>query len=173
MKIFLKISTVLLLSFTVQVSVARQGEQAPPPPNGQMQGRGMELSQFDANQDGQITQDEIAAAHLQHFKQLDADGNGFISETEFKQPPRGKRASDAPPPPPPCAENETNCAPPKPMKRQQHQQEHFKRLDSNSDGQISQAEFMAKLPPFERFDCDHNGIITQAELRNKSCQASQ
>lgn len=174
MKQIIKISTVLLFSLTVHVSVARQGDQAPPPPNGQMQGRGMELLRFDANQDGQITQEEVSAAHLQHFKELDADGNGFISESEFKQPPRGKQANGSrPPPPPPCEENDTDCSPPTPMKRQQNQQQHFKQLDTDGDGQVSQTEFMAKLPPFDRFDCDHNGIITQTELRNKSCQASQ
>lgn len=171
MKTLLKISTVLLLSLTVHISTAREVDHAPPPEA--QRGNGMNILRFDANQDGQITQDEIAAAHLQHFKQFDADGDGFITEAEFKHPPRGKQAKAAPPPPPPCAENETDCSPPTPMKRQQHQQAHFKRLDTDGDGRISQTEFMAKLPSFKRLDCDHDGRITQAELRNRSCQTQK
>lgn len=174
MKALVKISTFLLLGLTMYVSVARQVDQAPPPPNGKIHGRAMELLRFDTNHDGQITQEEVSAAHLQHFRQLDVDGNGFITGAEFKQPPHGKQATGSrPPPPPACEENDTDCAPPKPMKREQNQQQHFKQLDTDGDGQVSQAEFMAKLPPLGRLDCDHNGIISQTELRNTSCQASQ
>lgn len=171
MNVLVKISTVLFFGFTMHFGVAREVDQALPPEVP----KNMNLLRFDANQDGQMTRDEISAAHLQHFKQLDADGDNVISEAEFKRPPRGKMKGEMPAPPPPiaCEDKTAECAPPKPMKRQQHQQQHFKQFDSNEDGHISQAEFMAKLPSFERFDCDHNGIITQTELRNKSCQASQ
>lgn len=171
MNSFLKISIALFVSLSFHACVARQVDQMPPqgePP------REMELSRFDTNQDGQITQDEISAAHLQQFKRLDTDSNGSISESEFKQPPpRGKQGQGEqhrPPPPPACENGDADCSPPKPMK---HQQPHFKQLDTDGNGQVSQAEFMAKLPSFDRLDCDHNGIITQAEFRSKSCQASQ
>jgi len=41
------------------------------------------LAQFDTNQDGQITQDEVQALRLDQFNQMDADGNGFLNIEEF------------------------------------------------------------------------------------------
>lgn len=55
----------------------------------------------------------------------------------------------------------------------QHQQARFTRLDTDGDGQISKAEFIANLPLFDQFDCDEDGVITQTELLSKPCQAPQ
>jgi len=54
--------------------------------------------------------------------------------------------------------------------KEQRRQEHFNRLDSDADGQISATEFMADLPLFDKFDCDENGVITQDDLLQGPCQ---
>jgi Ca2+-binding EF-hand superfamily protein len=53
--------------------------------------------------------------------------------------------------------------------KEQLRQEHFNSLDTDSDGQVSAAEFMADLPLFDKFDCDSNGVITQDDLLQGPC----
>lgn len=145
------------------------------------------LTKFDTNQDGQITLDEVQANHADRFTEIDTDGNGFLSVEEFKNgaprpssPPKDGMGpegapDDMPPPPPPMGEGQPGmggCMPGGAIgdPREQHRQRHFNRVDSDGDGQISSAEFMANIPLFDKFDCDENGVITQDDLLKGPCQ---
>lgn len=107
---------------------------------------------FDVNQDGQVTLDEVQALHNARFTKMDTDGNGYLSLEEFQNGapeggmPKGKKRGGM------------------------RQQAHFDRLDSDGDGQISATEFSAHLPLFDRFDCDENGVITKEDVTNGPCQ---
>ena len=199
MKTLTTLSVAILLSFTTQVTLARphyNAQSSTTPQSEQTrqdhhQARVTEiLSRFDLNQDGQIGLDEVQSIHSDEFAKLDLDSNGLISFTEFQQAaPRhggmgkggqGGRGHHPPPmngcPTPATTTTDTTtdttatttrCQPP--ADRAQHQQAHFTRLDTDGDGQVSKAEFIANLPLFDRHDCDENGVITQTELLNQSC----
>jgi Ca2+-binding EF-hand superfamily protein len=199
MKTLTTLSVAILLSFTTQVTLARphyNAQNSTMPQSEQTrqdhhQARVTEiLSRFDLNQDGQIGLDEVQSIHGDEFAKLDLDSNGLISFAEFQQAaPRhggmgkggmGKGGRGHHPPAmngcPTAATTTTDtttdttttrCQPP--ADRAQHQQAHFTRLDTDGDGQVSKAEFVANLPLFDRHDCDENGVITQTELLNPSC----
>lgn len=199
MKTLTTLSVAILLSFTTQVTLARphyNAQNSTTPQSEQTrqdhhQARVTEiLSRFDLNQDGQIGLDEVQSIQGDEFAKLDLDSDGLISFAEFQQaappvpPPggmgKGGRGHHPPPmngcPTPATTTTDTTtdttattttCQPP--ADRVQHQQAHFTRLDTDGDGQISKAEFIANLPLFDRHDCDENGVITQTELLNQSC----
>ncbi len=199
MKTLTTLSVAILLSFTTQVTLARphyNAQNSTMPQSEQTrqdhhQARVTEiLSRFDLNQDGQIGLDEVQSIHGDEFAKLDLDSNGLISFAEFQQAaPRhggmgkggmGKGGRGHHPPAmngcPTAATTTTDtttdttttrCQPP--ADRAQHQQAHFTRLDTDGDGQVSKAEFVANLPLFDRHDCNENGVITQTELLNPSC----
>lgn len=43
------------------------------------------LAKMDTDGDGQVSAAEHSAASQERFKKLDADGNGFITQDEFRQ----------------------------------------------------------------------------------------
>lgn len=49
------------------------------------------LAKMDTNQDGQLSVSEVQGRLKDNFTTIDADGNGFITETEMKNAPRPKR----------------------------------------------------------------------------------
>jgi hypothetical protein len=192
MKTLTTLSVAILLSFTTQVTLARphyNAQNSTMPQSEQTrqdrhQARVTEiLSRFDLNQDGQIGLDEVQSIHSDEFAKLDLDSDELISFAEFQQAaPRhggmgkgGQGGRGHHPPamngcPTPATTTDTTttrCQPP--ADRAQHQQAHFTRLDTDGDGQISKAEFIANLPLFDRHDCDENGVITQTELLSQSC----
>jgi hypothetical protein len=54
------------------------------------------FAQLDGNRDGMVTRDEIPADHAmaQKFAELDSDGNGSISQSEFDAWKAAKAARD-------------------------------------------------------------------------------
>jgi hypothetical protein len=99
-------------------------------------GHGMRhLANADANNDGRITRDEFLAGPIAHFERLDANDDGALSAEE--RPQRGERRGG---------------------------EGRHARMDSNSDGQISQAEFAAMgASMFERMDANDDGRVTTEE----------
>jgi Ca2+-binding EF-hand superfamily protein len=152
------------------------------------------LAQFDINHDGKITQDEVQALRTDEFKQMDTNGDGFLSMEEFQNGMRQYRhdLQGLPPVAPPVGTTDNTQVPPiGPMGQHGHHsdkgqrpgspkgekgghlQAHFNRLDTNGDGQISETELVANLPVFGKFDCNETGVITKEDLLKGPCQKAQ
>lgn len=99
------------------------------------------LAQMDSNQDQMISQTEWEQTRNALFERLDTNGNGFI-EPEERQAQR---------------EHIQN-------RMRQHQQQRVIQADSDGDQRISREEFAAMgLARFSQLDTDSDGQITQAE----------
>lgn len=124
------------------------------------------FKQLDANGDGQISDDEAPAARRQLFKRLlrraDANGDGKLSEAEFATGMKEDRP-DLPAEPP------AGGGQPYAQFLQADSGEVFKRLDVNGDGKIEQSELpepaRARLGPFfENFDVNRDKALTREEF---------
>jgi Ca2+-binding EF-hand superfamily protein len=106
------------------------------------------FAQADENEDGVIDEDELAqivamgpeggpgAEEL--LSQLDTDGDGAISETEFAEGPWANQQVQGPPPPPPPEKGEETGS-------------IFSQLDTNGDGTISEDELDSAMNSIESF----------------------
>ena len=93
------------------------------------------LEKYDTNRDGQVTKEEFA--HEKRFSEIDADGNGVLSDAEIKD------AMDR-------IRNEEEYGP-------------FERYDLDSDGKITREEFTGPAADFERMDRNRDGVIDKAD----------
>jgi len=104
---------------------------------------------YDANKDGAVTIEEWKAGQQARFKRLDANGDGKLGKDELfaRTPAVGNSVL--------------------PTDRQASQQSsYFLLLDSDKDGFVTLAEFMAgNERNFTRCDLDKNGRIDTAECR--------
>jgi Ca2+-binding EF-hand superfamily protein len=116
----------------------------------------MRFNAMDANHDGKITRDEMAAAQQRDlqlarskiaqqlqakFKQLDTNHDGQLSLAEFMAAA------------PPISANETP-------------EQLLQRYDSNHDGNVTLDEFHApELAKFAKVDANHDGVVTPEELK--------
>jgi Ca2+-binding EF-hand superfamily protein len=93
------------------------------------------LEKYDANRDGNVTKEEFP--HEPRFAQIDADGNGVLSEAEVK---------DA-------------------MDRIRHEEEYdlFERHDLDGDGKVTREEFTGPAAEFERLDRNRDGVIDKTD----------
>lgn len=103
------------------------------------------MHMFDSNNDGKVTEAEFNAASTEHFKRMDADGNGSVNMDEFKNYVQHRR-----------------------VERREHK---LARIDSNHDGVISKDEFIAyKMKRvekgFNRLDANHDGKVSKEEFVN-------
>jgi len=170
MKTIIALSSAIALSLAANITIAQPGGWGQGAGNGdraQMRQERIQarvealLERFDANQDGQITLDEVQNKRAEHFAQMDADGNGLVSAEElesFKAKMREQYQNDA-------AQNRGKGQ--RGGKRGcdgRGKGNRLQRLDNDGDGQISYSEFTANVPLFDRFDADENGILTQEEL---------
>lgn len=130
------------------------------------------LTYFDLNKDDQITQDEVQASHQARFAELDSDSSGYLSLTEFQKSMPGATTT--------TNSGMTNRSGKghrdrggemfeKDAVMHKFQQARFSRLDTNSDGLISLAEFTVNLPVFDKFDSDGDGVVTKTDLLQGSC----
>ena len=101
----------------------------------------MSFEQFDTNNDGQITQDEIAAMRSERFAKADTDGDGFITLDELTAQ-SVKRAEE-------------------------RAAGMMEKLDTDGDGKLSEEDMAQSSRAgrmFERLDQDNDGVITKAEF---------
>lgn len=102
-----------------------------------------DFATLDVNSDGQLTQDELAAAGAARFATIDTDGNGTISVEELATQAEGRAADRA--------------------------ARVLGRLDANEDGVLSQDELpqrdgrrMTRM--FDRVDANDDGTISEEEF---------
>ena len=117
-------------------AIAQEGGPGPHP----------RLEALDANQDGNITKDEIAAHRADRFLSADTNGDNLVSAEEFEAFAEAEHA----------------------RKRAERQAKHFAKLDANGDGVITAEEHASAADKrmdrmFERVDTDGDGVITEAE----------
>ena len=106
---------------------------------------GLDFAAIDADQDGKITEAEIAAWRAAQAAAVDTDGDGLLSAEEIAA--MHIRAATE--------------------RANQHATRMIERLDTDGDGKLSAAEMTTRPMParlFERLDADNDGAITEAEL---------
>ena len=104
-----------------------------------------DFSQLDANGDGQITQAEAKAFGAAEFAKADTDGNGSLTVEELSARAQADRAK----------------------KMGKRAKRMLERLDSDGNGTIELAE-MEQMNPgqrmFDRLDENEDGVISQEEF---------
>ncbi|MEJ1158030.1 EF-hand domain-containing protein [Prosthecomicrobium sp. N25] len=96
------------------------------------------MKRLDANKDGAVSRDEIAAKAMERFAKGDLNKDGRITKDEI----------------------DATMPKAKPEKRAKL----FRRYDANGDGAITQAEVEAKIQKrMAKMDSDKDGKITRAE----------
>jgi Ca2+-binding EF-hand superfamily protein len=122
------------------------------------------FDKIDTNHDGQLSGDEIQAAHREaaakHFAAKDTDKDGKLSRAEVAKMPDAMFARiDA---------NKDGFLTPDELAQahQGHGQKGFLRADTNGDGTISRDEALAHSDKrFARLDTNGDGVITQEEAK--------
>lgn len=105
----------------------------------------------DANQDGQVSKAEFDSARANQFAKMDADKNGQVSAAEMQAHHEAMKA-----------ERMARRA----ERQKARMDKHLAILDTNKDGQISQAEFAAKgAEHFAKMDANKDGQISADERR--------
>jgi hypothetical protein len=102
------------------------------------------MGRLDANQDGQITREEAAAARERLFKRLDKDGDGAVDEAEIDVARQAiiDRATM--------------------MEARLSLQ--WQRLDKDGDGKVSAAEFQPQTTLFDLADRNGDGTVGKDEI---------
>jgi len=106
---------------------------------------GQMLEQVDANQDGNISKEEVANHRAERFSSADTNGDNLISADEFEAFAIAERE----------------------RKQAERRARRFAKMDVDGDGLISADEHAAADKRmdrmFERVDKDGDGVITEAE----------
>jgi Ca2+-binding EF-hand superfamily protein len=144
MKRAILISTAAVLSLTVGAGTAmafgkdRMGGH--PGPRGPM----LNFEEVDANNDGKITPEEVAAHFQARFAKTDTNGDGTLSAEEIAAAMQAKQAERL-------------------TKRAKHM---IVDRDTNDDGVLSMEEMQPKKQGrmFDRLDADNDGTISAEEF---------
>lgn len=124
---------------------------------------GERFDKIDTNHDGQLSVDEMQAAHREaaakHFAEKDADKDGKLSRAEVAKMPDAVFARiDA---------NHDGFLTPDELAQAHggHGEKRFLRADTNGDGLISRDEALARSDKrFARLDTNGDGVLTQEEM---------
>lgn len=101
------------------------------------------FGQIDADNNGEITQEEIKAHAASRFSATDTDGDGFLSQDELVAHAEEKRVKRA--------------------------ERMIERMDKDGDGKLALTEMQGRRDPakmFERLDKDGNGSLSKAEFED-------
>ena len=102
---------------------------------------------LDTDGDGKISQAEFDAAKADRFAKADADGDGKVTADEMKQAFERKHEERM-------------------KKHEARMEEHFKALDTDGDGAVSEAEMQAHhVQMFSKLDADGDGFVSEEELK--------
>ncbi|VXC25425.1 CREC-EF hand family protein [Maribacter litoralis] len=75
----------MLVAFvTVAVNAQSRGERKEPPTYAKL------LEEMDADEDGQLSEEEVKGPLKDNFSEIDSNEDGFISEEEFDEAPKPK-----------------------------------------------------------------------------------
>ncbi len=106
-------------------------------------GFGNMLSQFDQNQDGKISKDEAPERMRENFDRMDANGDGFIDETDMQQMMERFR-------------QQANMS----------MADRIKEMDKDGDGKISKEEAPERMREgFDRIDTNSDGFVDATEMQ--------
>ena len=108
-------------------------------------GKGRFMSFFDTNGDDVVTTEEFKAAAAERFRNMDADGNGAVTQDEF-----GAYLKE---------------------KRQNWSTVKFQKMDIDKDGNVSQSEYLDYQQQkaqrrFQHMDKNGDGMISEEEYKN-------
>ena len=103
------------------------------------------MHMLDMDQDGQVSKDEM----MKHFSDVDANGDGLLSDEEFKAHRESKRGGMEK-----KRESMKDMSP----------EERFSKMDKNGNGSLEADEFPNKKI-FEKIDADSSGGLSQEELK--------
>lgn len=136
------------------------GAEAPagPPPK-----RPGFVARLDKNGDGKVSAAEFDGP-AEHFKAMDKNHDGFLSESEAPKgppPPRRRVAPDSVP-------DQRGKRPARPN-RDEDQARFIARLDQDGDGKVSADEFDGPPEHFEEADANGDGYIETAEVPPPPC----
>jgi hypothetical protein len=167
MKTIITLSAAIALSLATNMNVAfgggwgaNNGDRA------QMRQTRVEriLERFDANQDGQITLEEVRKVRIAHFVEMDADEDNLVSFAEFESFKAAKQQERQ-------AQNAEKAGNKSRRGRkhgcQRDAGSRFANLDINGDEQLSIDEFTAQVRIFDKFDANNDGVITTEELNQR------
>ena len=97
------------------------------------------FQEMDLDQDGRISEQEMAEHRAARFARADRDGDGLISEAEFMAARQARGEERA--------------------------RLFFAYMDTNGDGALSLEEIAQRRPAFAQLDADGDGSVTLEELR--------
>ncbi|HEX2885263.1 EF-hand domain-containing protein [Vineibacter terrae] len=121
------------------------------------------FDRLDANKDGYVDRNESHAARAAVFDRLDADKDGRLTVDELMSTRRGRgqgAKSQA------GVNAQTDTATPVTDVRRARAERQLKRLDTDKDGTISRAEWLAVDDRrFDRCDADKDGKLAFGECR--------
>ena len=101
---------------------------------------GKMFDKLDANSDGKITQEEVAAAKEVRFAKVDADGDGFVTQEEMTAHMMARH--------------------------EERMKKMFERQDGDGDGKLAVSEFGGHGEKmFEMMDADGDGAVTKEEAK--------
>ncbi|MEM7017477.1 MAG: hypothetical protein AAF512_09095 [Pseudomonadota bacterium] len=137
------------------------------------------FSQFDVNQDGSITLDEVAFQRNEEFTSIDTDANGELTKEEIKAAHQQRREErrakiqakiDSGELPADALERKRRSGKEGGKKGRRAIRRSLKRMDENDNGTISREEYTTHLPMFDRFDCENDGVITREDILQGPCR---
>ena len=138
MKNLMKSALLAATTFGLAATLSASAQEGPERPD---RGERM-VEKLDTNGDGNITKAEVDAHKAGRFAEADANGDGSVTAAELSAFAEAERAE----------------------RRERRQAEMFKRLDTDGNGSVSEAEFLARPDRmFERADANGDGVVTAEE----------